>query len=251
MIPNALVVAFDPRVRFEPAVGGRRPAGRPSVPGMLVIPRLGRRPTTEAGLDRGRPAAAGRHPRSRGRRLPDLRRRLHRRPDGEQREQFILVNSPSRCQRGWSTNCCRRPRPACRALQKRRFPTLLLDRLNLDDDSPLRGHDPNPDGQPRGHQGQLADQDDREQPERRGALPLPRATTASRATRNRCWVLKDFWAAVAEVFADAWGLNAEESRLMHGAGIVSLGFVMDAIADRHRQPGRRRRSCFRRPGAAP
>ena len=51
--------------------------------------------------------------------------------------------------------------------------------------------------------------------------------------------LKDFWAAVGQVYRPAWGLPPRRSRLMHGAGIVSLGFVMDAIADRHRQPARR------------
>jgi len=36
------------------------------------------------------------------------------------------------------------------------------------------------------------------------------------------------------VFHAAWGRPPRESRLMHGAGIISLGFLMDAIADRHR-----------------
>jgi len=46
-------------------------------------------------------------------------------------------------------------------------------------------------------------------------------------------VLKDFWSAVSKVFDDAWGLPPRRSRLMHGAGIVSLGFIMDAISDRY------------------
>ena len=46
-------------------------------------------------------------------------------------------------------------------------------------------------------------------------------------------LLKDFWAAVRRVFPEAWGLPPRKSRLMHGVGIVSLGFVMDAIADRY------------------
>jgi hypothetical protein len=50
-------------------------------------------------------------------------------------------------------------------------------------------------------------------------------------------VLHAFWRAVAEVFRDAWRLPPRRSRLMHGAGIVSIGFVMDAIADRYRQTG--------------
>ncbi len=47
-------------------------------------------------------------------------------------------------------------------------------------------------------------------------------------------VLTNYWSAVRQVFAKAWGQQPRHSRLMHGAGIVSLGFLMDAIADRHR-----------------
>jgi hypothetical protein len=50
-------------------------------------------------------------------------------------------------------------------------------------------------------------------------------------------VLHAFWAAVAQVFPDAWNIPPRRSRLMHGAGIVSIGFLMDAIADRHRPQG--------------
>jgi hypothetical protein len=37
------------------------------------------------------------------------------------------------------------------------------------------------------------------------------------------------------VFGDAWGKPPKKSRLMHGVGILSLGYVMDAIGDRHRK----------------
>ena len=46
-------------------------------------------------------------------------------------------------------------------------------------------------------------------------------------------LLIDFWSAVREVFADAWDKPPRQSRLMHGVGIVSLGFLMDAIFDRY------------------
>jgi hypothetical protein len=49
--------------------------------------------------------------------------------------------------------------------------------------------------------------------------------------------LKAFWGATAKVFKNAWKLPPRRSRLMHGAGIVSMGFIMDAIADRYRQNG--------------
>jgi hypothetical protein len=45
-------------------------------------------------------------------------------------------------------------------------------------------------------------------------------------------ILFDYWDTVREAFPDAWALPARRSRLMHGAGIVSMGFLMDAICDR-------------------
>ena len=50
-------------------------------------------------------------------------------------------------------------------------------------------------------------------------------------------VLSNFWTAVSSVFKEAWDLPPRGSRLVHGAGIVSLGFVMDAIAERHKRVG--------------
>jgi hypothetical protein len=48
-------------------------------------------------------------------------------------------------------------------------------------------------------------------------------------------LLKDYWTAVRETFPEAWGQPPRRSRLMHGVGIISMGFVMDAIVDRHRR----------------
>ena len=48
-------------------------------------------------------------------------------------------------------------------------------------------------------------------------------------------LLKEFGIAVNQVFEDAWKLTPRHSRLTHGVGIVSMGFVMDAIIERHQQ----------------
>ena len=48
-------------------------------------------------------------------------------------------------------------------------------------------------------------------------------------------LLKDYWGAVRDDLPEAWGQPPRRSRLMHGVGIVSMGFVMDAIVDRHRR----------------
>ena len=47
-------------------------------------------------------------------------------------------------------------------------------------------------------------------------------------------IVNSFWTAVRELFPDAWAMPPRRSRLMHGAGVVAMGYVMDAIADRYR-----------------
>ena len=42
-------------------------------------------------------------------------------------------------------------------------------------------------------------------------------------------ILKTFWSAVKNVFPSAWGLDPKKSRLMHSAGIESMGVLMDRI----------------------
>ena len=55
-------------------------------------------------------------------------------------------------------------------------------------------------------------------------------------------LLSNYWEAVKETFPDAWGLHPKDSRLMHGAGIVSMGFLMEDIANR--ELGQLQRSLF-------
>jgi hypothetical protein len=42
-------------------------------------------------------------------------------------------------------------------------------------------------------------------------------------------LLLTFWSAVKAVFPDAWGKDPRHSRLMHSAGIVAMGVLMDRI----------------------
>jgi hypothetical protein len=45
-------------------------------------------------------------------------------------------------------------------------------------------------------------------------------------------VVNAFWGAVELVFPSEWNSTPRYSRLVHGVGIVSMGFLMDAMADR-------------------
>lgn len=56
-------------------------------------------------------------------------------------------------------------------------------------------------------------------------------------TERMLELLFNFWSAVELVFKEAWGQPPTRSRLTHGVGIVSMGHLMDAIADRYRSRG--------------
>ncbi|MFO0822562.1 MAG: DGQHR domain-containing protein [Gemmataceae bacterium] len=158
--------------------------------------------------------------------------------DAEQREQFILVNNTKPLPKGLVYELL--PATETRLptmLGKRRFPIALLDRLNLDEDSPLKGRIKTPtmpDGLIKDNslikmiENSLSD----------GVLYRMRGRDEGEEdVEGMLQVLKAFWLAVAAAFPDAWGKKPKESRLLHGAGVVALGFVMDAIADRGRETG--------------
>src|SRR6185295_11001408 len=155
--------------------------------------------------------------------------------DQEQREQFILVNSTKPLPKGLIYELL--PVTEGRLpslLQRRRFPSYLLDRLNRDAGSPLEHKiqtPTTPDGVVKDNsvlrmlENSLSD----------GVLyRYRRLNDDGGDVEKMLYVLRGFWGAVRDVFEDAWGLPPKRSRLMHGAGIVSLGFLMDAIAERHR-----------------
>jgi DGQHR domain-containing protein len=237
MIPNAVVVAFDRRIQFEAAEGF--PKSEHSRVGTLVVPL----DTSLAEEDRPGWIVDGQQ------RIAAIREaRISRFPvcvvafitddDQEQREQFILVNSTKPLPKGLIYELL----PTTRAklpslLQQRRFPAYLLDRLNHDEGSPLRGMIRTPTVL----NGLIKDNSVLKMLENSlsdGVLYRFRAAEdGAENTNTMLQVLHAFWGAVAEVFRDAWGIPPRRSRLMHGAGIVSIGFVMDAIADRYRQSG--------------
>jgi DGQHR domain-containing protein len=47
-------------------------------------------------------------------------------------------------------------------------------------------------------------------------------------------ILVGFWCAVRDVFPEAWGRPATESRLMHSAGIAAMSVLMDRVMSRAR-----------------
>jgi DGQHR domain-containing protein len=231
MLPNAIVVAFDRTVVFE-SKAPPSPAGRT---GSLHIPIPDDQDDDKPGLivDGQQRAAAIRE--ASIKRFPVFAVGFIAKDENEQREQFVLVNSTKPLPKGLLYELL----PSIdallpEALARKKLPAVILDRLNHDDDSPFRGMVSTPTS-PKGVvkdnsllrmvENSLSD----------GALFRFRDPTTGQCDIDKAsTVLKNFWTAVQSAFPTAWGLPPKRSRLMHGAGVVSLGFVMDAIADRNR-----------------
>lgn len=231
MIPNALVVAFDSRVRFEAETPRN---GRTARPGSMIIPID---PDEDAAdlpgwiVDGQQRTAALREAQIES--FPIFVTAFITDDDAEQKAQFILVNSTKPLPKSLiyellpSTETALPP-----SLEVRRFPARILEHLNWDTDSPLKGMiktPTTPDGIVKDNsilrmlETSLTD----------GSLYRWRdPKTGTGDISKMLQFLKNFWEAVSHVFRDAWALPPRKSRLMHGVGITSLGFVMDAIGDR-------------------
>jgi DGQHR domain-containing protein len=231
MIPNAVVLAFDKRVRFESTFG---PQGRYTRPGEIIIP------TDSAWREDEKPGF-----------IVDGQQRLAAIRDADitqfpisvtafitdditqQTEQFILVNSTKPLPKGLIYELL--PNTQARlptTLAKKRFPAELLTRLNHAEESPLQGmiQTPTTPG------GMVKDNSILRMIENslsEGVLYRYRDDERN-DTQPMFEVLCAYWTAVRSVFDGAWGKPPKKSRLMHGVGILSLGYVMDAIGDRHR-----------------
>ncbi|MGE5608802.1 MAG: DGQHR domain-containing protein DpdB [Bacillota bacterium] len=239
MVPNALVVAFDERVQFEPSEDTTFETEY-SRAGTLVIPvdksaaeadKPGWIVDGQQRMAAIREAAIGA--------FPICVIAFIAGNDSEQREQFILVNSTKPLPKGLIYELLPNTQATLPALlERRRFPAFLLTRLNQDSDSPLRTMietATNPMGDP--PQGIIKDNSILKMLENSlsdGLLYRFRNGGGAADIDKSLMVLKRFWTAVAEVFPDAWGLPPRRSRLMHGAGVIALGFLMDAIGDRFR-----------------
>lgn len=233
MLPNAIVVAFDRSVRFKPvssAVSAQH--GRL---GALHIPLPPEGEATPGLIVDGQQRSAALRE-AEVKRFPVFVVGFIAEDEAEQREQFLLVNSTKPLPKGLLYELLPSiDAPLPEALARRRFPATLLERLNHDTDSPLRGMISTPTA-PKGLvkdnsilrmlENSLTD----------GALFRFRTGYGEGGdVESMLGILKNYWKAVREAFPNAWGVPPKRSRLMHGAGIVSLGFLMDAIADHHRR----------------
>jgi DGQHR domain-containing protein len=239
LLPNAIVLAFDREIPFKAA--GR--VGEFARTGELTIPLAEDDGEKVAWIVDGQQRAAAVRELTRDG-FPVWVTAFVARDANEQREQFLLVNNTRPLPKGLVYELL----PETDALlperlARQRFPAYLLDRLNRDGDSPLKGRirtATSPEGPIKDTSvlavlnNSLTD----------GVLYSFRGGPGRELdVEAMLAVLKGYWAAVAAVFPQAWSRPPRLSRLTHGAGFVALGFVMDDIAEHCRpegQPGRAR-----------
>lgn len=246
MIPNAIVVAFDSRVRFMPAnQNGNGASVDYSRPGTLIIPVDEEWSSDEKPgfiVDGQQRIAAIRD--STLESFPICVTAFITNDVKEQTEQFILVNSTKPLPKGLIYELLPNTGATLSTqLQRRRFPAKLLEMLNNEPESPFHRliqtptnpRDVTDKARPRGIvkdnsilkmlENSLSD----------GVLHDLRYSGDGPDIDAMLVVINNYWSAVREVFPEAWGKNPAKSRLMHGAGIISMGFLMDAICARYRR----------------
>ena len=226
MIPNALVLAFDNRVRFITS----GPKSDTTTPGVLRIPiATGNENKVGWIVDGQQRVAAVRDAKVAS--FPLFAIAFIADTDSMAREQFMLVNSTKPLPR----NLVYELLPGVEAhmpahLAKRKLPAQLLQTLNYNRTSPLylsiatatnAGARIKDNSILKCLENSLAD----------GVLYRVRMSAGPDSHSVMLQVLFDYWAAVRDTWPELWELKPRHSRLLHGAGIVTLGYLMDAISD--------------------
>ncbi|MGK5729984.1 DGQHR domain-containing protein DpdB [Streptomyces sp. URMC 124] len=228
MLPNAVVLAFDERVRFEPTVRGGDV--KYSIPGELIIP------VDESLADDEKPAwLVDGQQRSAAIRDADLAEfpvaavGFIASGQEEQRSQFILVNSTKPLPKGLVYELLPETTGQLpRSLARRALAARLMVHLNMGD-GPFSGRI----SSPTSPTGDIKDNSVLKMLEHsiyEGALYQYRNATDGTGDEERMLAhLLAFWTPVASIFREAWGKPPKESRLTHGVGIQAMGFVMDRL----------------------
>ncbi|MFD6677781.1 DGQHR domain-containing protein DpdB [Rhodococcus zopfii] len=231
MLPNAVVLAFDERVKFEPY--RRKSSVEYSVPGDIIIP------VDESIAEENKPALlVDGQQRSAAIREADLGEfpvaavGFIARSEDEQRSQFILVNNTKPLPKGLihellpDTAGYLPPKYA-----RRQLPAQVMIRLNSDPEGPFYrkiAMPTSPDGEIKDNtilkmiENSLYD----------GALYQYRNPEDGSGDIDQMVLhLTAFWKLVENTWPIEWKMPPRKSRLTHGVGIQALGYVMDSITE--------------------
>ena len=234
MLPNAIVVAFDSRVAFIPSAPASSPIPGAARHGILRVPEdSGNKPGWI--VDGQQRSAAIRE--ADLEQFPVFVTAFVTDNVDEQRSQFILVNATKPLPKGLIYELL----PSTdmhlpTGLQRKKVPSQLLQILNTSAHSPFKGRIQTPTSS----KGYIKDNSILRMVENSlndGALYRQLVARQSQDLDACIELLITYWSAVSRVFPMEWDLPPNKSRLTHGAGITSMGHLMDAISDRYRTQG--------------
>lgn len=238
LFPNAIILALSPEVRFKqsrgPALEGTFNHARA---GQLEIPIHPEGERVAWIVDGQQRSLALK--KSRNGSLPVPVVAFETKSIETQREQFILVNRakplPQRLIDELLPETSGTYLP--RELSARKLPSTLCDALDRSKDSPFyklirRTSKPKEDGRVVIDTA-IINMIKRSLNNPNGALATFRTPGEQHGDAGKMYaLLKDYWGAVKDAFPGAWGRDPAESRLMHSAGIVAMGDLMDRITAR-------------------
>jgi DGQHR domain-containing protein len=236
LFPNAIILALSPDVKFV-ASRGSRPEGdtRVSESGTLTLPLYSEGQRVAWIVDGQQRSIALSQAQHKDLAVPVIGFVSDRL--SVQREQFILVNKakplPTRLINELLPETAAIVLP--RDLAARKVPSELVNLLNQDPSSPFfrlvkRASDRTTSGAVVTDTALIAViKNSLSSP--LGALapfkPMGREGTGDVAGMYR--LLMTYWTAVKACFVDSWGKDPKQSRLMHSAGLLAMGLLMDAI----------------------
>jgi len=228
MIPNAIVIAFDERVKFikTQSNGSNSGFGHLEIPvdadihdadkaGWIVDGQQRMTAIQEANIGSFPMCVVG----------------FIAADERAQREHFIRVNSAKPLPKDLIDELI----PETDALldttkEKRKFPLKLRNQLNHQEHSPFKDRIKTP-TTPSGYIASSSVMRMLDNSLSNGVLFRHRRI-ASDDVQSMISILINFWSAVQVTFPNEWDLPPSKSRLTHGAGIISLGLIMDAMCDR-------------------
>jgi DGQHR domain-containing protein len=233
VFPNSIILALDPTVRFRSSRGPHSSDGL-ATGGTLEIPVGGRRKPAWIVDGQQRALALAAVPRGD---LPVPVSAFVTDDVDIQRDQFIRVNNIKPLPRGLVTELLPETTLSISPrLAARKLPSALCDQLHRSMESPFHGLIRRPSaGAEERRTAVVADTSvvkmiEESLTSSSGCLfPFRNLATGETDTESIWKVLTVYWAAVRDTFPDAWGRPPTESRLMHGAGIVAMGRLMDKI----------------------
>lgn len=232
LFPNSLILALSPGVRFRRSRGPDNDDGLAKA-GMLELPLA----------DGGAPPAWIVDGQQRALALARAERRDFPVPVSAfvadtvsyQRDQFLRINNAKPLPRGLVAELLPEVSvPLPRTLAAKQVPSEICGLLNEQSDSPFCGLIRRA-STPRGSGAVITDTSVidmlKESLSSASGCLFPYRNLATGETDfDAIWrIVVTYWSGVRDAFPDAWGRPPEESRLMHGVGIRSMGRLMDKV----------------------